>query len=88
MKCATSLRACISTSSTLLPRCHAATLARVIRRHWMIENGLHWVLDVTFNQDRTQCRNADFLAGVTEIRKIIFNLISKGQSVQEAETGR
>ena len=27
----------------------AATLARVIRRHWMIENGLHWVLDVTFN---------------------------------------
>ena len=54
----------------------------------MIENGLHWVLDVTFNQDRTQCRNADFLAGVTEIRKIIFNLISKGQSVQEAETGR
>ena len=48
----------------------AATLARVIRRHWMIENGLHWVLDVTFNQDRTQCRNADFLAGVTGIRKI------------------
>ena len=66
----------------------AATLARVIRRHWMIENGLHWVLDVTFNQDRTQCRNADFLAGVTGIRKIIFNLISKAQSVQEAETGR
>ena len=60
----------------------------MIRRHWMIENGLHWVLDVTFNQDRTQCRNADFLAGVTGIRKIIFNLISKAQSVQEAETGR
>lgn len=87
MKCATSLRY-EPAFRQALHCCHAATLARVIRRHWMIENGLHWVLDVTFNQDRTQCRNADFLAGVTEIRKIIFNLISKGQSVQEAETGR
>ncbi|GAL91744.1 mobile element protein [Microcystis aeruginosa NIES-44] len=25
--------------------------AEVIRRHWSIENSLHWVLDVTFNQD-------------------------------------
>ena len=40
----------------------AETMARVIRRHWMVENGLHWTLDVTFGQDRTQCRNADFLA--------------------------
>ena len=36
---------------------------------------------------RVQCRNADFLAGVTGIRKIIFNLISKAQSVEAADSG-
>jgi predicted transposase YbfD/YdcC len=30
----------------------AKRLARVIRQHWGIENGLHWVLDVAFNEDR------------------------------------
>lgn len=63
------------------------TMARIIRRHWMIENGLHWVLDVTYQQDRTQCRNADFLAGRTALNKVIFNLTSKAQSVEEVETG-
>ena len=66
----------------------AETMARVIRRHWMVENGLHWTLDVTFGQDRTQCRNADFLAGRTAINKVILNLMSKAQSEKEVETGR
>lgn len=63
------------------------TMARIIRRHWMIENGLHWVLDVTYNQDRTQCKNADFLAGKTALNKVVFNLTSKAQSVEITETG-
>ena len=29
----------------------ARRLARVIRSHWMIENGLHWVWDVVFGED-------------------------------------
>ncbi len=34
----------------------AARLARVVRSHWAIENGLHWVLDVAMHQDRTRIR--------------------------------
>jgi predicted transposase YbfD/YdcC len=42
-------------------------LARAIRSHWSIENGLHWVLDVVFREDdqrvydRTAAQNFAFL---------------------------
>src|SRR5690348_6422639 len=51
--------------SSLRPR--VRRLARVIRGHWGIENGLHWVLDVVFREDarrlydRTAAENAAFL---------------------------
>jgi predicted transposase YbfD/YdcC len=45
----------------------ARRLARAIRSHWSIENGLHWVLDVVFREDaqrvydRTAAQNSAFL---------------------------
>ncbi|WP_289171662.1 ISAs1 family transposase [uncultured Parasutterella sp.] len=39
----------------------AEQCARSVRRHWGIENDLHYVLDVDFFQDRTQCKNANYL---------------------------
>lgn len=35
-----------------------ARLAELIRRHWGIENRVHWVRDVTFDEDRCQVRTA------------------------------
>ena len=54
-------------------------IQQVIRRHWSIENELHWVLDLTFNQDRTHCRNADFSNGMLQLNKIANNLMSMAQ---------
>jgi len=34
----------------------AARLLRLLRGHWGIENRLHWVRDVTFDEDRSQVR--------------------------------
>lgn len=31
-------------------------LLGLVRRHWQIENQLHWVRDVTFDEDRSQVR--------------------------------
>ena len=66
----------------------AQRVMRAIRNHWQIENGLHWCLDVTFNQDRTQCSNANYIKGRTVLNKVAFNMLSKMQANIEKETGK
>jgi predicted transposase YbfD/YdcC len=34
----------------------AALIGRTIRTHWGIENQLHWVLDVTWGEDKSRIR--------------------------------
>lgn len=34
----------------------AQTFNRLVQDHWQIENGLHWVKDVTLNEDDPPCR--------------------------------
>ena len=57
-------------------------LRDIIRRHWYIENSLHYVIDYNFNQDRIQCKNIDFFAGTTVMNKIANNLLSLYQMQQ------
>jgi len=52
----------------------AKQLLQVIRSHWHIENKLHWILDLNFDQDRIQCKNADFIRGITIMTKLAYNI--------------
>ena len=36
-----------------------AELAAIVRGHWLIEDRLHWVRDVTYDEDRSQVRTGD-----------------------------
>ncbi len=60
----------------------------VIRGNWNIENRLYWVLDALFSQDKTQCKNAEFLRGKTTITKISFNFITKFVKLVKIQTGK
>src|SRR6202035_4951710 len=40
--------------SSLPPK--VKVLAEAVRSHWKVENELHWVLDVTFREDRNRSR--------------------------------
>jgi predicted transposase YbfD/YdcC len=42
-------------------RASPARLADLLRGHWSIENGLHWVRDVTFTEDASQVRSGTAL---------------------------
>lgn len=51
-----------------------------IRQHWSIENSLHWVLDVTFQEDTSRVRDQHARHNLALLRKIAINLIHHSTS--------
>jgi len=54
--------------------------AEVIRRHWSIENSLHWVLDVTFNEDASRIRLGYGAENLGLLRRLSVNLLKREPS--------
>lgn len=50
-------------------------LERAVRAHWAIENNLHWVLDIAFDEDSNRTRKGHSAANLAVIRHIALNLI-------------
>ncbi|VAW90184.1 Transposase, IS4 family [hydrothermal vent metagenome] len=50
-------------------------LEHAVRAHWSIENSLHWVLDVAFDEDSNRTRKGHSAANLAVIRHIALNLI-------------
>lgn len=48
--------------------------ANPIRNHWGVES-LHWVLDVTFNEDQSRIRKGNAPQNMAVIRHIVLNMI-------------
>jgi len=46
-------------------------------RGWMIENGLHWVLDMIFRDDECRVRTANAPANFATIKHIGYNLMRR-----------
>ncbi|MGL5810350.1 MAG: transposase, partial [Nocardioides sp.] len=51
-----------------------ADLAAWTQNHWSIENKLHWVRDVTFDEDRSQVRSAALPRVMASLRNTTLNL--------------
>jgi predicted transposase YbfD/YdcC len=49
--------------------------ARAIRGHWGIENGLHWVLDVTFREDQSRSRPEHGAENLAWLRRMAVSLL-------------
>lgn len=57
------------------PALTAARLLRIVRRHWGIENQLHWVLDMTFDEDSCRVRTGNAAANFATVRHVALNLL-------------
>lgn len=51
-----------------------------IRAHWGIENKLHWMLDVAFNEDQSRKRAGNAAQNFSLISKIALNLLKSDQT--------
>ena len=52
----------------------AKVYAKGIRRHWWIENKLHWVKDVILHEDKSLVKDKDVAENLSLLRIIIMNL--------------
>ena len=52
-----------------------AQLLHLVRGHWGIENRLHWVRDVTFDEDRSQVRTRSAPQVMAALRNLVIGLL-------------
>jgi predicted transposase YbfD/YdcC len=61
-------------------------ILKSIRSHWAIENTLHWVLDMSFNEDYSRIRKGNAPYAMAIIRHVALNLLqlakAKNQSIK------
>jgi hypothetical protein len=63
-------------------------LPKKIREHWLIENQVHWVKDVIFNEDKSRIKGIDVAGKFSLLVTLILNIyrslgfvsIKEGQS--------
>ena len=61
---------------TSLP-CDGVRFAHAVRQHWGIENSLHWVLDVSFDEDACRIRKDQGAQTFSVLRHIALNLLRR-----------
>jgi predicted transposase YbfD/YdcC len=66
----------------------AAELAKSIRSHWGIENGLHWVLDVAFREDQSRTQDLNAGANLALLRRVAVSLLKQVKAKGSISTRR
>jgi len=60
----------------------AQKILNASRGHWGIENSLHWVLDVAFDEDRSRVRTGHAPANLAVLRHMAVNLLKNETSAK------
>ena len=66
----------------------AKTLLEATRRHWGIENSLHWSLDVTFREDDNRVRKDHGPQNLAVRRQIALNLLKQETTLKRGIQGK
>ncbi|MCP4989444.1 MAG: ISAs1 family transposase [Colwellia sp.] len=57
--------------------------AKAVRRHWSVENSLHWVLDVSFREDESRIRRENGAENMATARHITLNMLRQEKSCKK-----
>ncbi len=66
----------------------AKRLLRVVRSHWGIENRLHWVLDIAFDEDHCRVRKDNGPENFAILRHIALNLLKQEKTSTRSIQGK
>ena len=66
----------------------ADIFSHAVRQHWSIENQLHYVLDVTFNEDRQRMNTKHAAQNLAVIRQSALNLLRMDQTPKKMSMKR
>jgi predicted transposase YbfD/YdcC len=61
---------------------NAERILQVVRKHWSIENKLHWVLDVALNEDHSRVRKDQAPENLAVLRHIALNLLKQEKTAK------
>jgi len=65
----------------------AAQVQQVVRGHWGIENGLHYILDVSYGEDASRIRRRS-ATNFSRLRRLTMNMLKKESSVKDSVAGK
>lgn len=60
----------------------AERFLKIIRDHWGIENSVHWVLDIVFNEDQSRLHKDNGAANLAIIRHIALDLLRREKTAK------
>ena len=60
----------------------AKALARAIRKHWSIENGQHWVLDIAFGEDTRRQQDRQGAVNLAAVRRLAVSLLRQDKTLK------
>jgi predicted transposase YbfD/YdcC len=66
----------------------ARQLEKVTRGHWGIENSLHWVLDVSFREDKLRYRDRVGAQNLATVRKLSLAALSSDTKLKCGKAGK
>ncbi len=63
-------------------------MAKYVRGHWAIENGLHWSLDITFREDESRIRKDNGPANFSTLRRFAFNILKREKTYKKSMSNK
>ena len=66
----------------------ASELLEAVHTHWGVENNVHWVLDVVFDEDASRVRTGHAQQNLATMRRLAINMLNQENSRKDSLKGK